>query len=110
MYQDGIGVGNLPLAYVRNYLDAMKTAVEGAKRELRVIVEVFRQVDGEFNGRAFRAIPAPFALILPQMQAAAAYSKDGLVAFSVLEYLTPNGGDEAARSYQDYLTWMAQTL
>ncbi len=110
MFQDGIGVGNLPLAYLRQYLDAMKQAADQAEKELRVIVETFRQVDGEFNGRSFRAIPAPFALLLPQMQIAAPYSAGGLVAFTVSDYLTPQGGDDAARSYQSYLDWMTQAL
>jgi hypothetical protein len=110
MFQDGIGVGNLPLAYLRQYLDAMKLAATQTEKELRVIVETFRQVDGEFNGRSFRAIPAPFPLLLPQMQVAAPYSAGGLVAFTVSDYLSPMGGDEAARGYQSYLDWMLQSL
>ncbi|MCX6594999.1 MAG: DUF4434 domain-containing protein [Acidobacteria bacterium] len=110
MFQDGIGVGNLPLAYLRQYLDAMKQAAEQTQKELRVIVETFRQVDGEFNGRSFRAIPAPFPLLLPQMQVAAPYSAGGLVAFTVSDYLSPMGGDDAARGYQSYLDWMLQSL
>ena len=110
MFQDGIGVGNLPIAYLRQYLDAMKQAADQTQKELRVIVETFRQVDGEFNGRSFRAIPAPFPLLLPQMQVAAPYSAGGLVAFTVSDYLSPMGGDEAARGYQNYLDWLTQSL
>lgn len=106
LFQDGIGVGNLPLAYLRQYLDAMTVAVQDRPVRFRVIVETFRQVDGVFNGRSFRALPVPFAFLLPQLQAAAPYSADGLVAFSVPEYLTPFGGTEAASSYQSYLAWL----
>ncbi len=109
LFQDGIGVGNLPLSYLRQYLEAVQDATAKNGRTLRVIVEVFRQVDGSFNGRPFRAIPAPFALILPQLQTAAPYSADGLVAFSVPEYLTPFGGAEAQQSYLAYLEWLRAT-
>jgi hypothetical protein len=106
MFQDGIGVGNLPLAYLRQYLDAMTKALEDQPVRFRVIVETFRQVDGVFNGRTFRALPVPFAFLLPQLQAAAPYSADGLVAFSVPEYLTPLGGRDANESFLAYLGWL----
>ncbi len=105
MFQDGIGVGNLPLSYLRQYLDAMAAATRPSAARFRVIVETFRQVDGTFNGRSFRAIPIPLAFLLPQLEAAAPYSADGLVAFSVPEYLTPFGGREANESYLAYLDW-----
>jgi len=106
MFQDGIGVGNLPLAYLRQYLEAMASATRQASARLRVIVETFRQVDGTFNGRSFRALPVPLAFLLPQLETAAPYSSGGLVAFSVPEYLTPLGGRDAAESYLAYLDWL----
>ena len=106
MFQDGIGVGNLPLTYLPQYLEVMRQATARHERELRVIVEVFRQVDGVFNGRAFRAVPVPFTFVLPQMETAAPYSKGGLVAFSIPEYMTPLGAPGARESYLAYLDWL----
>ncbi len=106
LFQDGVGAGNLPLAYVPEYFAAMERGLQGSAARLRIIVETFRQVDGPFNGRSFRAVPAPAQLILSQMETAAPWSAGGLVAFSVPEYLSPFGGPDAGANMRKFLALM----
>lgn len=102
-FQDGIGVDNLRLDHLPDYLAAVAKAVELHSRELQVIVEIFRQVDGPpFNDHPFRAVPAPLGRIHRQMQLVAQYTSAGTIAFSVPEYMTPLGGSEAGKLFHDY--------
>lgn len=105
LFQDGVGVGNLSVAYVGAYLGSIKDAVSRRHRRFRVIVEIFRQVEGEFNGKPFRAIPAEASSLQQQLATAGKFSKE-LVAFAVPEYLTPESGDAAATAYAAYVAWL----
>lgn len=69
-----------------------------------MVVEIFRQVDGlPFNDEPFKAVPAPLERINCQVDLAAPYSTSGIIAFSVPEYMTPLGGQEAGRLFESYL-------
>ncbi len=104
LFQDGIGVGKLELEYVELYLAALGQATARAGGELQVVVELFEQVDGApLNDRPFRAVPARLERIERQLEAAAPHSQRGIVAFSVPDYLTPAGGEEAAASMRRWL-------
>jgi hypothetical protein len=102
LFQDGVGVGNLGTGYESAYLWAIKNAVSQQHRRFKIIVEAFRQVDGDFNGKPFRAIPAEAASFQQQLKVAGRFSKH-LVAFAVPEHLTPEGGDQAAIAYAAYV-------
>jgi hypothetical protein len=104
LFQDGIGAAKLDLEHLPLYLASMRRAVDQTSRSLRVVVEVFEQVDGlPINDKPFRAIPAPLDRIDQQSQIAARYATHGLIAFSVPEYLTPIGGMEAATLFSRYV-------
>ncbi len=105
LLQDGIGVGNLGIGYAPAYYRAMKDAVSKRRRDMSIIVETFRQVDGDFNQKPFRAVPATFQSLLPQLEAAAPYSKE-LVAFTIPDYMIPQAGTEAAALYESYREWL----
>jgi hypothetical protein len=105
LFQDGVGVGNLGVAYVGAYLGSIKDAVSRQHRRFKIIVEIFRQVEGEFNGKPFRAIPAEASSLQQQLAATGRFSHE-LVAFAVPEYLTPEAGAPAAAAYAAYVTWL----
>ena len=103
LFQDGIGAGKLEPGEVPLYLEAIRGASAARSRDLQVVVEVFRQTDGPpINDEPFAAVPAGFDEILGQLRMAAEYAADGVIAFSVPEYMSPLGGDEAADRYEQY--------
>jgi len=104
LLQDGIGVDKLDLDYLELYLAAARKAVDGKERDLQVVVEVFQQVDGlPINDKPFRAVPASLERIARQLEQAARYSPAGSIAFSIPEYMTPLGGQDAGQLFQGYL-------
>ena len=84
------------------YLGALRQAVQTQSRELQVVVELFRQV----SERPFRAQPASWDLVLRQLEVAARFATDGILAFSVPEYMTPLGGPEADKLFKAYLQYI----
>ena len=106
LLQDGIGVGNLGVGYAPAYYRVMKDAVSKRRRDMSIIIETFRQVDGDFNQKPFRAVPATFQSLLPQLEAAAPYSSQELVAFTVPDYMIPQAGKEATALYEAYRKWL----
>jgi hypothetical protein len=102
-YQDGIGVGKLDLNGLPVYLQAIRDAATKNGRCLTVVVELFQQTSGPpINDGAFSAAPAPLQRIACQVEIASKYSLDGLVGFSVPEYMTPAAGDAAGKLFSDY--------
>jgi hypothetical protein len=105
LFQDGIGAGKLGLDHLELYLDAIRKAADARSRKLQVVMEVFRQVAGPpvDDKTPFRAVPAPMDRILRQADLAAKYSSLPVIAFSVPDYMSPFGGEEAGRLFQAYL-------
>jgi hypothetical protein len=95
-------VQKLALDELPIYFGAMKQAVETRSRELRAIIEVFRQTAGSpVNEGEFRAEPAILDRIRQQIRIASAFSSE-LIAFSVLDYLSPLGGESAGALFDQY--------
>jgi len=104
LFQDGIGAGKLEFEYLHLYLAAMRKATEAHSRELQVVVEIFRQVGGApFNDERFKVVPTTLERVNRQVELAARYSSSPLIAFSIPEYMTPIGGQEAQRLFQSYM-------
>jgi hypothetical protein len=103
LFQDGIGVNKLQLDNLPSYFNAMQHATEKTETELQAIVETFTQTSGyPINNQPFAAIPAPLERIIQQLSIAAQYTQKN-IAFSVPEYMTPKGGEQANHLYQRYL-------
>jgi hypothetical protein len=102
LFQDGVGVGKLSLEELPAVLGAVKRAVDGRARELRVIVEVFRQTAGApIDQQHFAAEPAPLGRIRRQMAIARAFSSS-LLAFSVPDYMNAEGPPAMAHLFEQY--------
>jgi hypothetical protein len=102
LFQDGVGAGKLSLEDLPPYLTSLHQAAVSQGRDFQVVVELFRQI----SAQPFRAEPAPWPRLERQMAIASKYSESGMMAFSVPEYLTPLGGPEAAKLFENYLGWM----
>lgn len=103
VFQDGIGAGKLDLRHLPLYLESIRRALEPEGRDLRVVVETFRQVTGPpIDDRPFKAVPATLERLSQQLEVAARFASGGLVAFAVPEYMTPLGGVKARRLFEDY--------
>lgn len=102
LFQDGVGVGKLSLEELPEVLAAVQRAVEGRRRELRVIVEVFRQTAGApIDTRPFAAEPASFERVRRQLGIARAFSS-GLLAFTVPDYMNPDDTPAKAHLFERY--------
>jgi len=97
LFQDGVGAGKMPLDEWPGYAAALHRALG---RRLTIVVETFEQ-RGQTAG--FQAGPAPLQRVLTQCQVAHRHGGRPPVAFSLPEYYTPLGGDEAGRRYKEYL-------
>jgi hypothetical protein len=101
-FQDGVGAGKLEIDEVPLYVEPLKKALAGHARELQVIVELFRQVDGApINSRPFAAVPASFDRVAQQLTVAARFSSTPL-AFTIPDYMSPFGGSEAAALFDRF--------
>lgn len=101
-FQDGIGVDKLTLAELPYYYSAMRGATAAAKRELVPVVESFRQSGGPpLSKGEFKAEPTTLQRLFDQIAIANRYAERH-VTFGVPEYLTPSGGAQAGRIFQDY--------
>lgn len=102
LFQDSVGVGKLSLDELSPILAAVKSGVDGRSRELRVIVEVFRQTAGPpIDQRHFAAEPAPLSRIRRQIAIARAFSSS-LLAFSVPDYMSAEGPAAMTRLFEQY--------
>lgn len=107
LLQDGVGAHKLEIAEVPLYMAAARDAVLRNGRELRAVVETFRQTAGPpIDDKSFSAVPAQMDQLRQQIEAAAPFASR-VVAFSVPEYLSPAGGAEAKSLYESYLHWAA---
>lgn len=104
LLQDGVGAHKLDIAEVPLYMAAAGKAASRNGRELRAVVETFRQTAGPpIDDKPFSAAPAAMDRLQRQLRAAAPFASR-IIAFSVPEYLSPAGGPAARRLYEDYLT------
>ncbi len=100
LFQDGIGVGKQRFEELPLYLSAIERATAASSRQLQVVVEVFRQVDGPpLNDRPFRAVPASVERVRRQLEIATRHAPS-VVLFAAPEYLSPEQGEAAARLYR----------
>jgi hypothetical protein len=108
MLQDRVGSGVGTPALARRYLESLRALLPPAT-ELWSVVELFDQQAGPPRDQAaFRARPARWSLIarsLSEERAAA----DRLIAFSVLDYMDPRRGGDAARLHTNYRAWCDAT-
>ena len=108
MLQDRVGSGVGTPALARRYLESLRPLLPPAT-ELWSVVELFDQQAGPPRDQAaFRAQPARWSLIarsLSEERAAA----DRLIAFSVLDYMDPRRGGDAARLHTNYRAWCDAT-
>jgi Domain of unknown function (DUF4434) len=103
LFQDGIGVGKLDLRHLPLYFAALREAIEHEGGAMWPVVETFTQVAGPpRDENPFRAVPAPIERLERQLDLATRHSSGEVLAFSVPEYMTPLGGEEAARLLSDY--------
>jgi hypothetical protein len=101
-FQDGVGARKLDIDEVPLYVEPLKNALAGHVRELQVIVELFRQIDGApINSRPFAAVPASFDRVAQQLAVAARFSSTPL-AFAIPDYMSPFGGPEAAALFDRF--------
>ncbi len=89
LFQDGVGAGKVPIADWDAWCRALAW---GAGKRLSVVVETFT---GSGEGAAWRGVPAEAGRIARQLEIARRWSRSGVVAFSLPEYVTPLGGRDA---------------
>jgi hypothetical protein len=101
-FQDGVGARKLEIDEVPLYVEPLRKALAGHARELQVIVELFRQTDGEpINSRPFSAVPASFDRVAQQLTVARRFSSAPL-AFTIPDYMSPLGGPEATALFNQF--------
>lgn len=91
--QDGVGTGKSTIGEAAQH----RAQLSRGGLDVRGVVELFEQTSPP--GAPFAAHPAPAQRIQRQLDAAG----EGAIAFSVPEYMTPLGGPEAARLYEQAL-------
>ncbi|MCF6344971.1 MAG: DUF4434 domain-containing protein [Thiomicrorhabdus sp.] len=102
LFQDGIGVNKLQLDNLPSYFEALQTAAINTETELQGIIEIFTQVSGfPINNKPFKAVSAPLDRVIQQLRIAHQYTQKN-IAFSIPEYMTPEGGAGANQLYQSY--------
>lgn len=104
LLQDGVGVRKLTLEDLEVYLPPLRAALAGTTARLGVVVELFTERTGEGGAEAktFVAVPAPLERIERQLAVARRFATGPLVAFSAPDYMSPFGGAEAERLFEDY--------
>ena len=108
MLQDRVGSGVGTPALARRYLEALRPMLPPAT-ELWSVVELFDQLAGPpRDHQPFRARPARFSLIARSLSEEGA-AADRLIAFSVLDYMDPRRGGDAARLHTNYRAWCDAT-
>lgn len=106
-FQDGLGVRKASWEALGRYFSALKQVAKRHRCSLRIVVELFEQVDGPpINDLLFRAIPAPWPRIQNQMRLASKYSDGNPAAFSIPEYATPMAGQRAQQLFNHLLKYV----
>jgi Domain of unknown function (DUF4434) len=103
LFQDGIGSGKMPLADWPAWASPLARQLG---RRLSIVVETFA-AQGE--GPTWQAQPADWPRIQEQLRLAAAASRNGILAFSAPEYMTPLGGYAATQLFHQVLSNRADT-
>jgi len=105
LFQDGVGALKMDLANLPLYLGAMERAASASGRRLGVVVELFEQTGGPpVDAGAFKAVPAPPARVLRQLELAGRASA-GAIAFTVPDYMRGQNDPRAAQLRDAYLAW-----
>ena len=109
LYQDGVGAGKMDLNDLPVYLEAIRGAADKNRRTATVVIELFTQTAGPpIDNSAFKAVPASFNRIGCQLAMAARYSVNGIVGFSIPDYMTPQGGPAAGKLFSQYQALITQ--
>ncbi|MEZ6854692.1 DUF4434 domain-containing protein [Halodesulfovibrio aestuarii] len=99
LFQDGVGVKKLTVKEVPLYLKKMQEEMQGACCTLQPVVEIFTQLEGD----KFTAEPAPLKRIREQLHEELPFAPNGVMLFSVAEYMSPIGGEKAEALLQEVL-------
>jgi hypothetical protein len=99
LFQDGIGTRALDWNDLPLYFEAGRRACEARSVNFQVVVELFDQI----SASPFQARPASWDRVKRQIELASRFAPDGMIGFSVLEYLSPLGGPEAEALLASYL-------
>ncbi|MEI8255243.1 MAG: DUF4434 domain-containing protein [Deltaproteobacteria bacterium] len=109
MFQDGMGTGRASAASVSAYLGELAPVARRHHVQLWGVTELFEQLQGTpWDTRVFRARPARFSRVRAGMNAASPFV-ERLIGFSVLDYMDPSLGREAARLSRRYAASCAAT-
>lgn len=102
-FQDGVGVGKIPVAEIPAYYAAVGRETKSVGVLLIPVVEVFTQVTGEpLDKQAYSAEPAPLHRLQAQILAARLTGK--VSSFGVPEYLSPVGPHPAPQAYAAWIS------
>lgn len=99
LFQDGVGVNKLSIEEVPIYLAVMQREMQGASCRVQPVLEIFTQLEGT----GFRAEPTSAERIRKQMDEESPYAPDGVILFSVAEYMSSLGGAKAEELLQEML-------
>jgi hypothetical protein len=103
LFQDGVGVHKLSVTEVPLYMAAVRNAAARHGKQLRTVVETFRQTAGPpLDDKPFAAAPATIEQLRQQVEVATRFASS-VVAFSVPEYMSPAGGPAATLLFERYL-------
>ena len=103
LFQDGIGARKMSLSEWPDWATPLARALG---RQLTIVVETF-SAQGE--GAAWRAEPAEWPRIQQQLRVASDITGKDLLVFSAPEYMTPLGGESAAKLFRLILLKPADT-
>lgn len=99
LFQDGVGVKKLGIKDVPIYLNIMQQKMQGACCTIQPVLEIFTQLESD----TFKAEPASLTRIQEQMREELPYAPQGVIIFSVAEYMSPLGGEKANALLQEVL-------
>lgn len=100
LFQDGVGAKKLMPSEVPLYLKGMQQEVASTACTIQPVVELFAQQEGT----DFKAVSAPLKRIKQQLAVEVPYAPQGVILFSVTEYMSPLGGEKANGLLQEVLT------
>lgn len=99
LFQDGVGAKKLMPSEVPLYLKGLQQEVSGTTCRIQPVLELFAQQEGA----DFKAVPAPLKRIEQQLAIEVPYAPQGVILFSVTEYMSPLGGENAEKLLQEVL-------
>lgn len=100
LFQDGVGVNKLAVNEVPIYLSHLQQEMQGSCCTIQPVLEIFTQLESE----TFKAEPASLKRIREQMREELPYAPNGVMLFSVAEYMSPLGGEKANALLQEVLS------